>query len=290
MYFFVQQISSIELSQVQNMKLYHPLYLILVLILLPFNWGMEFIKWRKILNSNRLKFNLLVLVRSLFSGVTTGVLTPNRIGNFIGRMLFFKGKVRGQLILGTLYSNFAQFLISILFGLIGFIILEGVIFKVFEAYITSVLITISIISFLFYFSVPFIHLPNLKFLNRRQNSLIEFQGQSRGLVFPIFILSAVRYLIFSFQYLLLLMTFGVKISIDIYTAIFLVYLLSTLTPSMIFGKLVVRESAGLLILGLFIDNDVIIIFSSLLLWFINLGIPSLLGLVFILRKKTLTDV
>lgn len=289
LYFFLHQLSRLKLSHFASIKLENWKYFILVLILLPFNWGFELFKWKHILKVNKIQFSFNKLIRSLLSGVTTGIITPNRLGNFIGRMLFFKGKVRGQLILGTLYSNFAQFLISLLFGFIGLLLLDELIFEALHDYVTSILFIIIMILILFYFIVPYIRLPKLKYLNKKQNILTQFQLLAKALVFPIFLLSGLRYLVFSLQYFFMLMAFGVASSFMIFAGIFLIYLISTLTPSLIFGKLVIRESAGLLVLSLFFENDAIIIVSSLLLWVINLGIPSLFGLFFILRKKSLAN-
>ncbi|RYM35056.1 hypothetical protein ERX46_06690 [Brumimicrobium glaciale] len=289
LYFFVQQLSRIEFNQFQSLKIENPIWFILVLFFLPLNWGLELFKWQRILKVNQISYSLKDLTHSLFSGVTTGIITPNRIGNFIGRMLFFKGKVRGQLILGTLYSNFAQFIVTLIFGGIGFLFLFDFLLSSFGNAIVSVLIVIFVLSILFYFAVPFVPLSRIKFLNKKQNILIQFQKQSIYLVFPLLTISGMRYLVFSTQFLFMLMAFGISPSFMLYAGIFLVYLVSTLTPSLLFGKLIIRETAGLIILSLFVENDAIIVISSLLLWFINLGIPSLLGLVFIIRKKTIVN-
>lgn len=285
LYFFVQQVLRIEFRHFQSIYLSQPFYLIAVVLLLPVNWGLELLKWQRILKANHIDYSLKALFQSLFSGVTTGIITPNRIGNFIGRMIFFKGKVRGQLILGTLYSNFSQFLVTLLFGAIGFILLKEILFQAYGATIVNTSIVISILSLMFYFAVPIVPLSNFRFLNKKLNILIQFQKVSTKLIFPLLLFSSLRYLVFSIQFLFMLMAFGAAASFNLYAGILLLYLVSTLTPSLFFGKLLIRETAGLIILSLFINNSAIIVISSLLLWFVNLGIPSLLGLLFILRKK-----
>lgn len=288
-YFFGQQVSRLKLSQFQSIKVEHYFCLFLVVFLLPINWGFELLKWKHILKVNKIKISLKELTHSLFSGVTTGVITPNRIGNFIGRMLFFKGKVRAYLLLGTLYSNFSQFLVTLIFGAVSFLLLHTIIFEAYGNSVVSSAILFSVLSLLFYFSVPLIPLPRMKFLNRKKNILRHFHKQSKKLVFPLLFFSVARYLVFTFQFLLMLMAFGEEPSIVLYAGIFMLYFVSTLTPSVFFGKLIVRETAGLIILSFFITNDAIIIVSSLLLWFINLGVPSLFGMFFIVRKKTFAN-
>lgn len=289
LYFFMEQISRLSLIQFKSLSFENPSYFILVLLLLPFNWGFELLKWQEILKVNKIEYSLKKILSSLFSGVTTGIITPNRIGNFIGRMLFFKGKVRSQLILGTLYSNFAQFSVTLIFGGISVLILHETLFEAYGFYLSNLSILITVLSLGFYFAVPFIRLPNIGVLNRKQNVLSKFQQHSKKFVFPLFFLSGARYLVFSLQFILMLMTFGIEPTIDLITGIFLLYFVSTLTPSLLFGKLVVREAAALIILSAFVENEAIIVVSSLLLWVINLGVPSLIGLFFMLSKKSFSN-
>ena len=285
----MEQISRLSLIQFKSLSFENPSYFILVLLLLPFNWGFELLKWQEILKVNKIEYSLKKILSSLFSGVTTGIVTPNRIGNFIGRMLFFNGKVRSQLILGTLYSNFAQFTVTLIFGAVSVLFLHGTLFKFYGLYLSNLSILVTVTSLCFYFAVPFIRLPNITVLNRKQNVLSRFQEHSKKFVFPLFFLSGARYLVFSLQFILMLMTFGIEPTIDLITGIFLLYFVSTLTPSLLFGKLVVREAAALIILSAFVENEAIIVVSSLLLWVINLGVPSLIGLFFMLSKKSFSN-
>nr|WP_299205186.1 hypothetical protein [uncultured Brumimicrobium sp.] len=278
-----------KLSQLHDLNIESFYFFILVFFLLPLNWGIELLKWQRILKVNKIYIVSNTLIQSLFSGVTTGIITPNRIGNFIGRMLFFKGKIRGQLILGTLYSNFAQFLSTITFGAISIIWFHEVLFSTYGELATYISCIILLIGLTFYFVIPYVSLPSLKFLNKKENLLKHFQVNARQLVFPLFYLSSLRYLIFSFQFLLMLMAFGEPFSLLLLAGVFFTYLVSTLIPSFVFGKLLIRETSGLVILSFVVENEMVIIVSSLLLWLINLGIPSLIGMFFIFRKKFLLN-
>src|SRR5690554_1640241 len=289
LFLFVKQISQLNISQFYSLSFENPGYFILVILLLPFNWGFELLKWREILKANEIEYNLKKILSSLFSGVTTGIITPNRIGNFIGRMLFFKGKIRRQLILGTLYSNFAQFLSTITFGAISIIWFHEVLFSTYGELATYISCIILLICLTFYVVITYVSLPSLKFINKKENLLKHYQVNARQFVFPLFYLSSLRYLIFSFQFLLRLMAFGEPFSLLLLAGVFFTYLVSTLIPSFVFGKLLIRETSGLVILSFVVENEMVIIVSSLLLWLINLGIPSLIGMFFIFRKKFLLN-
>jgi uncharacterized membrane protein YbhN (UPF0104 family) len=242
------------------------------------------LKWHIILKTTPQRISLKTTIQSLFTGIATGVITPNRIGNFIGRIIFFGGRSRGLLILGTLYSNFSQFLASILFGCLGFYFLQNSI-----PFYSPLLLIIFIIVFtaflLFYFFWNKIKFPRSKILKRYTNSIRLFGEVVNPIRIPILALSMMRYLVFSTQYVLLLVAFGVSFSFLLVAAIFLIYFMSTLIPSVFTGKLIIRESASLLILGLFIENQALILLASTLLWIINLGIPSLIGGIILLKTK-----
>ena len=93
-------------------------------------------------------------------------------------------------------------------------------------------------------------------------------------------------LVFILQFALLLIGFGAMFSHELIYSLFVLYLVSTLTPTLILGKLVVRETLALLILGTIIFNPVIILAASFSLWLINLGFPAVVGLYFFFKPKT----
>ncbi len=88
---------------------------------MPLNWFIEWLKWKTIVASKNI--SLRVRWHSFLSGMVSGVITPAYAGNFIGRMFYFDKKDRKEVILNTLVSNGAQFIISIVMGLISFTIL-----------------------------------------------------------------------------------------------------------------------------------------------------------------------
>ena len=285
LYFFFIQVSILSWSQFESLETPHPFYFILVLVLFFVNWGLELLKWNLILKQSKVSVLFWNSFISMFSGIATGIVTPNRIGNFIGRMIFYKGKVRAQIVLGTLYSNFAQFLATLIFGIIGLSLVKQSIIVVHESKLLVYAFGIPVLSLVFYFLVPFLNLNRIKIFKSKVNVLTDFQRLAKSLCLPLLQLSSLRFLVFCLQYFLLLLTFGCLGTLELFAGITLFYLLSTIIPSLFLSKLVVRETAGLMVLSYFVENPAIIIISSLILWIINLGIPSLLGLLFILKNK-----
>ncbi len=95
-----------------------------------------------------------------------------------------------------------------------------------------------------------------------------------------------RYLVFSFQFVLAFMAFGASFSWELVLLVFQIYLWTTLAPSIILGKLVVRESIAIWVMTSIGLDAWTIIAASLTIWVINLLVPTLFGIV-ICKQKTI---
>jgi hypothetical protein len=92
------------------------------------------------------------------------------------------------------------------------------------------------------------------------------------------IFSFLRHFVFSLQYFLLLLAFGLHLDLESIFYIWQIYFWSTLIPSLWFGKLFIRESVALWILGQITTQTEIVLLSSVTLWFINQVVPALIGI------------
>jgi hypothetical protein len=278
-FLFYKQLSKITSEQLSTISLTLPLWFLLaVLLVIPNQW-FEFKKWRKIVSSFSTITPKSTLIKSYLAGNITGFVTPNLIGNFIGRMYFFERRYRPKIIVLTLLANGSQFLTSIYFGLLS-ITLFG--FKPFQIPpLNPIYPTISIsTTLILYFTFERLlkHFPLLKKINIHLLDSFEIR-------FSLLLYSVLRYLIFSFQYFLIICSFGVSIDLKLIPIIWSIYFWSTLTPSLWFGKIVIRESISIWILGQYIENTGIILISSILLWCINQGIPAIIGFPFLKMQK-----
>jgi uncharacterized membrane protein YbhN (UPF0104 family) len=285
--FFVGfRLISIDWTVAKIISIEHTSLLAIAIVLLSLNWGLEFLKWKITVIAIGGKSSSRQLLASLMAGISSGLVTPNRIGNFIGRMLYFSPQSRANVILGSLYGNLAQFLASVIIGLPGLFFMGTTVFK---ASIHPVLLVIACVMTLLltigYFVFPFMKIRKWTFLVRRFNLILRFQRMSRKLVAPLFILSVLRYIVFAIQYILVLMAFGAPAERLLVYGVLLTFLITTLIPGFVLGKLLVRETVALSVLSAVVGNPVVIIFSSLLVWVINLGFPGLIGLVFLYKVK-----
>ena len=286
-YYLLIQLQKISESELRNLSVENPTYIIIAFFLVFMNWGLEWLKWYLTVLRVGYSSPKRRILQSMLAGVSTGFVTPNRIGNFIGRMLYFPPRERALLVVGTLYGNLAQFVATVTFGLVGISFTAN---HVFEFDYSNILVVAALVfttfSFIIYFLYPVVPLAYFTWFKRRSNLIRLFRGSAKKLCLPLFALSLLRYLVFILQFTLLLIGFGADYSHEMIYSLYVLYLASTLTPNLVLGKLVVRETLALIILGGIIINPAVVIAASFSLWLINLGFPALIGLLFFLRPKT----
>lgn len=91
-----------------------------VFILMVVNWTVEAAKWRIQLDGTE-KFSIIQSLQSVLTGVAVSVITPNRIGEYVGRILYLKNVNKLQGITVTIIGSFAQLIVTGFLGLVGLI-------------------------------------------------------------------------------------------------------------------------------------------------------------------------
>jgi uncharacterized membrane protein YbhN (UPF0104 family) len=270
------QFKRLNIAELQQVNQPDWLWILLAFCLVVINYWFEFSKWNLILKSLFSTVGWSLKIQSFFAGIITGMITPNMQGNFLGRMYYFPKNQRVNITLLTLVANFGQFLVTMILGLIALLFLhETKDYFVFYSLIIALLI-------LFYFYFERINWLQKKFkwfrriaLILQKNKLLRWQFLTRSIG---------RNFIFSLQLMLILKSFGAPFSWETYMLIWKLYLFITLSPSLFLGKLIIRESISLYVLSPLLLQEWSIVFSSLIIWVINLLIPTIIGL-FVSKKS-----
>jgi hypothetical protein len=255
--------------------------------LVSVNWGIEAIKWYELSNTIQ-KTTFIRAFKAVLSGISTGVITPNRMGNFIGRIAFLDRENRFKGTVLTILGNLAQFTSSIFSGMLALILLYDNQIAIPVNLIYWAGFILLVLGLFFYFRLNvFISVlpPYFKSLSVIE-SLKGADNLPGMLKFKILFYSFSRYFVFTLQYVFFLVSFEVNSSIiNLWLHVNVIFLIMTIIPSLFFGKLFVREAAAILVLG-WLDVPVeIILLSGFLLWLFNIGIPALVGSLFIVQKK-----
>lgn len=267
----------------EDIYLEKPLYLGLVILLIPINWLFEWLKWKATLNVLEIHSTQKDRVHAFFAGIVTGMLTPNMLGNFIGRMYYFPRSQRVSLIILTLVTNYAQFISSIVFGILGILFLEQTPLELDVSNVYGILLFVLVFLVVFYFNFEWL----FRFWKRKVRvlNLIRNLKRRRSFRWSVLLLSSLRHGIFTLQFLFMLHAFGEEISINSIWWIWQVYLWVTIAPSLFLGKLAIRESISIWVLSVAGMGELTILISSFLIWTFNLLLPTLIGLLICERKR-----
>ncbi len=260
------------------------LIILLLLILMLLNWTIEAIKWRNLIIKLEKK-SIFESLKAVWTGVTIGTLTPNRIGEFGGRILFVKKENRIQATAMTLYGDLSQFIITFVIGLFGFIVLMNL--HYFSDKIKSfdtIIIILGFISILasgvIYFKINTISqfLGKFKLTSKIFKKALLIQNISSKIKLNTLILSGLRYLIFTFQFYMAFYIFDINISYsNAILAISSIYLASSIIPNIPFAEIGIRLSFSIIFIGIFTNDYSAIILASLLIYLINLVLPTIFG-------------
>ena len=94
---------------------------VFLMFLTIFNWFFEILKW-KYLVSNVTHIPFFSALKQSLSGLTASLFTPNRIGEYGAKVIYFQYALRKKILLLNLIGNMYQMLITCLFGIIGLLI------------------------------------------------------------------------------------------------------------------------------------------------------------------------
>ncbi len=274
-YLLFKQSDSIDFKEFKIISYFS---LFACLLLTPINWFFEWLKWNEILISIEEKDNSNN-ANSFASGIVSSFLTPSLSGNFLGRIFYYEKSKRWKITGHSIVANFSQFIISILFGIIALRFTPSLLEVENWAIILTSVGTLSLLSLFFFGEKILKNVPIAKL----QSFLIQVEkGPSR---LKMFFLSFLRYMVFVSQYALALNAFGEKITLTLLCLIAVIFLLITLTPSLFFGKVVVRESIAISVFSYVGMGPLPAAFASFTTWLFNLLIPTIIALIFVKKKK-----
>ncbi len=270
-------------------------WLIALLVLTPVNWGIETLKWLTLIRKVEY-FSFWRAYKAVIAGVAFSLFTPNRVGEFGGRILFVRPRNALKAVTSTLVGSFAQQLVLIGFGFVGFIYFLSNFWKI-NAWALNgiILLSIGLVSILL---IAFLNLNLIIPILKKITVLHRFKGVIRnvqiirkysvGELNRTLFWASIRYIIYSVQYYLSLRFFGIHLSfIHSAACIATVYLLQTSIPLPPLVGLMARGGVALKVWGLFKADATSILAATFTLWTANLLIPAALGMVFIINSNIL---
>lgn len=254
-------------------------------ILTIFNWFFEIIKWKQLAGYLK-SISVYEAFKQSLASLTAAIFTPGRVGEYAAKILYFPKKFRKRILLMNFFGNATQMSTTILFGVFGIFVLLN------NYELDLPLRRISRLAF-----IPII--LGLLLIGSARNNQFKIKGHSLKDIFDyisnlpfqikasVFVFSMLRYLIFSFQFSVILNILGLEISyLEALIPISSMYLLASLIPSFQITDGIVKGSIALYIFGLLQIPDLIVLSTSLLMWLLNFVLPSIVGIPFVLAFNT----
>jgi hypothetical protein len=258
------------------------------LLLIPVNWGIEAFRW-KLITAPVEAVSYRTATQSVYSGVCLGNLAPGRATEFLAKIIFFKPENRPHITVLHFINGLFQLSVTILAGLTALAIhLKS--FGQEHAWMAYTASGLSIALLLVLCGCIYRLDVILNFVSKRLSKEKEITGFSypftARMVIQLFLLSVIRYAVFFFQMSLLIYLFHQQaFSLGILSQISLYFLITTIIPMISVLEAPIRAAIALVV---FRDSGIsnsVLALSSVLIWLVNIIIPSIYGYSILLRQN-----
>lgn len=254
------------------------------------NWVIEAVKWRLLIRPIY-PVSLWQSFKAVCTGITLGLFTPNRVGEFGGRVLFVPQGLRYEAVARTLAGSVAQLVASCLLGIVGYgyyLISYTELGFAFSFLIIFILFSLwTGLSLLYWeYDRNIAKFFKIKIINKWVGNFQPKINLSVQVKQKLFLLSFLRHIVFSLEYVMILYVFDVSVSGPLlFLLVLALFFVQTILPNWEFLGLAIKGKLALYFFGLVAINDWVIITSALMIWLLNLIAPAITGLLFFLEFK-----
>ena len=261
--------------------------LLLFVFLASANWFFEILKWKTLVSTFE-KIDFKTALKQSLASLTVSLATPNRIGEYGAKALFFENKKRKKILLLNFFSSVAQMFITTFFGIFGLLYLLRN-FNISYSVVTVCYFGIGVILLFtvgYYFKEKELLLKGFSIAKTIQFfKKIPFQRKFKTVLF-----SAFRYVIFSGMFYGLLLFFGGEISFsEAIPLIFAMYFLVSIVPTLFIFDVVIRGGVSVWLFSFAGVPELIVLSTVLAMWLLNFVMPSLLGSLFVITYQPTTQ-
>ena len=259
-----------------------------VVLLMVVNWVLEALKWQY-LTRKLLPISLWLAIEGVFSGLTWAIFTPNRIGEFGGRVMFLPPSRRIHGVFAMVVGAIGQNLVTNVLGAISLICFVFT-YKQLDPWLMFALSIFAavFISFfiILYFNIQWLVwlLNRVPFL-KKHHRFFDIMGRYKfAELLKIMFFCLARFCTFSFQYYLVIHLLIPNLPFfTVIMLVFIVFFIQSALPSLDLIDIAIRSTAAVTLFAYVTDQHVAVIAAYTCIWLINLIIPAILGSVFILK-------
>ncbi len=259
-----------------------PLWAWIALFNLAFlNRFFEILKWQNLVSSFK-QISIADSSRQVLGALTVSIFTPNGIGEYGAKALFFEKSRAKRIVFLNLLCNGIQLVLTVVFGTFGLLYFNAV-YDVISTNAVIYLFLIFVVSMAVLISVRKISIGKYSFSTAIRKLKEISQDIHRRNVY----LAIGRYLFFSHQYYILFVVFGVEIPyLLLMAAITSTYFLASALPTFQFLDFAVKGGVAVYFFGLMGINEWIPVLVTALMWLLNVVLPVAIGSYYVVTFKS----
>lgn len=259
-----------------------------ILLLMLVNWLLESFKWRYLTRKLQ-KISAWGAIEAVFCGLTWAIFTPNRLGEYAGRVLFLPNRKRIHGVFAMAVGSFGQNVITNVVGLSAGLWFWASFFHIniwIYLAIAAGAVGFMIFLLIFFFHIKWLvdlldRIPYIKKFHR----FFDIMGRyTKPELITIMGFSLARFAVFSFQYYLVihLLIPGIPV-FPMMMMVFVLFFVQSALPSLDIVDVAVRNGTAAYLFGYIVQQPVAVMAAVSSIWFINLIIPAILGAVFVFK-------
>jgi len=257
-----------------------------VVLLMLVNWLLESFKW-KYLTRKLIQISAWEAIEAVFCGLTWAIFTPNRLGEYAGRVLFLPSRKRIYGVFAMAVGSFGQNVITNVLGLGAAIwFLYTYIHLNVWLYTGAVLGSVFFCVFIcvFYFHIKWLVniLDRIPYINKYHRFFDIMGKYKKQELINIMLFCLARFAVFSFQYYLIIHMLVPEIpAFQMMMLVFILFFIQSALPSLDLFDIGVRSVTATSLFVYLTNQHLAIIAAVSSIWLINLIIPAILGSVFV---------
>jgi len=267
----------------------------MVILFVFVNWGLEARKWQLLMQVLQ-PISFITAFKSVLCGVTFSLNTPNRMGEYGGRILFVEEGKRIKAITLSIAGGIAQLIITMLMGCLGLVylltkpgtteLMMGISAFWLKIFLYgSILGTLIFIFFFFRLGWLIRLLQKLPYSNRFSKYINVLETFDAKILLRLLSISLFRYVVFVLQYIFMLQL--LQVEQNVWTGFWIItvmFWILAIIPSFAIADLGIRGTVAKTLFS-YSSNTLGILTATFGIWFVNLFIPALIGSLLILGIK-----
>lgn len=260
----------------------------IVFLMMLLNWYLEAVKWKYLVKKIEV-ISLWRSIESVFCGLTWAIFTPNRIGEFGGRVFFLSPKRRILGIVAMGVGNIGQLVLKNIFGAISFCIfvyrftpINSVLYMAL-CFVTLIFVLFFVV---FYFNIKWLNgiLLSMRFTRKYKKFYSILARYKKIELLKILLLCMARYMVFSMQYFIVFMWLIPNLKlIDVCMLVNILFFVQSFLPSIDLLDIGTKSITSVFFFRFITTQNTAVVACTASIWLINLIIPAILGSYFVFK-------